>query len=502
MKPQYSRQDSRVRLHCPRTTVFAAAVSLLLCAAPLAALPVPEAMARIVARNAIRQHIALFGSWGGVRAVQIDTVEPVDVGTDRLAYNVRVRPTGHVLVAADDEFSPVLLYSDTSAFDVSNVEVAEAFESWLVTETANVRRQLQELARGRLPGSRPDGWEQSRPGRAWVRFGVPDQAFVPLGRRLRGASSSQAAGDWPAESVTVGEASGVVEPLLPTNWAQGNPYNTYTPAAAGCSNTVAGCVAISVAQLMRYWSWPETGTGSHSYSWNGQTLFADFDHPYDWANMAGQLGGSSTVAQIDAVARLISDVGVAVNMNYGCSGSSASTSYAATSVLPTYFSYKPTSGQVSRSNTTALEFFARIEQELDASPARPMLFTVYTTAGGHSLVIDGYQTATTDQVHLNLGWGASYQGWYDITNNWSAGGYVWNASTQAIYPGIEPANAPSPVPATSGVEPSSISAGSGAFTLTVNGSDFAPSSLVLWNGSARPTTYVGANASAGDDPGR
>ena len=30
----------------------------------------------------------------------------------------------------------------------------------------------------------------------------------------------------------------------------------------------------------------------------------------------------------------------------------------------------------------------------------------------------------------------------------------------------------------------------GAFTLTVNGSGFLPSSVVLWNGSARPTTYV------------
>ena len=226
--------------------------------------------------------------------------------------------------------------------------------------------QLEELARGRAPGSRPDRWEESAPGRAWGRFGVPEEQFVPLGKRSPGASSSQAEGAAPTQSVTAGEALGVVGPLLTTDWAQGSPYNSYTPAASGCSNTLAGCVAISVVQLMRYWNWPDAGTGSHSYSWNGQTLSADFRHPYDWANMSGQLDGNSTAAQIDAVARLISDVGIALNMSYGCSGSSASTSYAATSVLPTYFSYKSTSGQVSRSSTTAPEFFARIQQELDA----------------------------------------------------------------------------------------------------------------------------------------
>ena len=124
------------------STAFAAVVWLLVAAAPLAALPVPEALARIVAHNTIRQHIAVFGSWGGVQHPQIEAVEPIAFGTDRLAYNVRVRPTGHVLVAPDDEFSPVLLYSDTHSFDVSKVEDPDAFESWLVAETGNVLRTV------------------------------------------------------------------------------------------------------------------------------------------------------------------------------------------------------------------------------------------------------------------------------------------------------------------------------------------------------------------------
>ncbi len=50
--------------------------------------------------------------------------------------------------------------------------------------------------------------------------------------------------------------------------------------------------------------------------------------------------------------------------------------------------------------------------------------------------------------------------------------------------------APNPMPAVSSISPSSVPVGGPAFTLTVNGSYFIPASVVLWNGAARPTTFV------------
>jgi hypothetical protein len=41
---------------------------------------------------------------------------------------------------------------------------------------------------------------------------------------------------------------------------------------------------------------------------------------------------------------------------------------------------------------------------------------------------------------------------------------------------------------------SAITAGGGAFTLTVTGSNFVPSSVVHWNGTARPTTFVSSSS--------
>ncbi len=69
------------------------------------------------------------------------------------------------------------------------------------------------------------------------------------------------------------------------------------------------------------------------------------------------------------------------------------------------------------------------------------------------------------------------------------GGYV---ETSYRYDNFTRANVstPNPVPATSGLSPSSAPAGSNAINLTVNGTGFASGSVVRWNGSDRVTTFV------------
>jgi hypothetical protein len=52
------------------------------------------------------------------------------------------------------------------------------------------------------------------------------------------------------------------------------------------------------------------------------------------------------------------------------------------------------------------------------------------------------------------------------------------------------AMADNPVPVTTSISPSAVAAGSAGIDLTVNGSNFIPSSMVNVNGSARPTIYV------------
>jgi hypothetical protein len=57
---------------------------------------------------------------------------------------------------------------------------------------------------------------------------------------------------------------------------------------------------------------------------------------------------------------------------------------------------------------------------------------------------------------------------------------------------IAAAPATAPVPVATSLSPASATAGTAAFNLTVNGSNFVPSSIVRWKGADRPTTFVSA----------
>jgi uncharacterized repeat protein (TIGR01451 family) len=52
---------------------------------------------------------------------------------------------------------------------------------------------------------------------------------------------------------------------------------------------------------------------------------------------------------------------------------------------------------------------------------------------------------------------------------------------------------PNPIPTVSQISPGGAAFGGPDFTLTVNGSNFVPTSVVQWNGSGRPTTFTNSN---------
>ena len=55
-------------------------------------------------------------------------------------------------------------------------------------------------------------------------------------------------------------ASAGVDPLIKTNWGQEDPYDWQCPVYQG-SYCAVGCVATAMAQVMKYWQYPE-GSGS------------------------------------------------------------------------------------------------------------------------------------------------------------------------------------------------------------------------------------------------
>ncbi|MEI6062365.1 MAG: C10 family peptidase [Bacteroidota bacterium] len=129
-----------------------------------------------------------------------------------------------------------------------------------------------------------------------------------------------------------------VAPLIVTTWDQGQWYNYYCPTVAGGPGGKAwtGCVATTMSQLMKYYNFPATGVGSHSYvhpTYGQQS--ANFGATnYNFAAM----GTSATSGSYTQIATLMYHAGVSVNMDYELAGSGAFSTdvpYA----LSTYFNY-------------------------------------------------------------------------------------------------------------------------------------------------------------------
>ncbi len=219
-----------------------------------------------------------------------------------------------------------------------------------------------------------------------------------------------------------------IAPMVHCTWNQGEPYNNLCPIPSGESDHCpTGCVATAIGQIMYYYKWPEKGTGSYSYNWNGQTLSANFGQTtYDWgAMMRGEIDAPNSVST------LLYHIGVAVDMNYGIDGSAAYSQKV--SQLATFFGYENQIKSLGRNSVGLKEWETTIYQEL--AEGRPVLYSGNPECGdGHAFVCDGYENG---YFHLNLGWGGYANGYYELDAINTSSTYELNQNQWIEY-GIQP----------------------------------------------------------------
>lgn len=287
---------------------------------------------------------------------------------------------GFVIIAGDDAVTPVLGYTSTGSFDAENL---------------------------------PDGLKD---------------LLKSYERQIA------ALGDNYVANQTATRAAFTGEKLLKTaEWNQMAPFNKYTP-----NNYVTGCVATAGAIVMKHHGYPAKGTGSHSYTWNGKTWTANFEHDYDWASMPAKYDGTNDAA-FDGVARLMADLGVAVEMNYAKDGSGSYIGDLVTA-LQKYYGYSKLSHLMAIEDVGAEAWNSRLREEIDAN--RPVLYAASDPArGGHAFVIDGYKD---ESFSVNWGWGGYCDGFYQIgalnpESNGKPEGDKYNVSQSAVF-GMEPSD--------------------------------------------------------------
>lgn len=201
-----------------------------------------------------------------------------------------------------------------------------------------------------------------------------------------------------------------IAPLVTTRWNQGNPYNLMCPDVEG-KLTYSGCVATAMAQVMKHHNWPDTGSGSHSYSWTDRTLQLEFDRiNFDWDNMTDIYNASSTEAENKAVAQLMYACGVSVDMNYGLSGSGAYSSNVP-GAMTKYFKYGTSTTMINRIYTPLLVWENYIYQSLKDNA--PCYYSGQNLTVGHAFVCDGY--SADGFFHFNWGWGGLSDGYFRLS---------------------------------------------------------------------------------------
>lgn len=383
-------------------------IAAMVCAIAAFAKPVDSRQAAQVATRFFQQLLATKGP-----------VSLTDCSSQWTYNNLMLftRPQGgFVIVAADDVAHPVLAYSTTGTLNPANppkvlIPILEQYND----EIAAARQD--KVARDPL-------WNNTDC--ECVNVLMCECASADA------FSSSRSPFSKDGEPDSLG-------PLVQTQWFQAAPYNNLCPS--GCPT---GCVATAAAQVMRYWSFPAFGKGSHSYTSTGGygVLSADFAHTvYDWANMPSQVSYSSPSAQQNAIATLMYHVGVAVQMDYNPMQSGAiageamgdTSAYCSQNALWRFFRYNRQDiayrekGSMSNDDWVDL-IIAELRQ------MRPILYNGRGPAGGHAFICDGYDSRRF--LHFNLGENGDGDGFYAI-GAINYGSYTFNADNNIVM-GIHP----------------------------------------------------------------
>ena len=263
---------------------------------------------------------------------------------------------GFIAVSADDMTVPLLGYSTTGTLPTSERELPDGMRYWLTT--------LAEQAALNSTSS--------------------------TARRVRYASPERAE----------------IAPMTKTRWNQDSPYNDKCPEISG-TRCVTGCVATALAQVLRYYAYPAKGTGTHSYTWNGQDLSFDYaSTAFDWDNMTDTYTDASSQTEKDAVATLMYACGVSVDMNYGTGGSGAVSRNIGNALIDN-FGYDKGVRFLSRDYYTITEWENIVYENL--KNFGPVLYGGNSNSGGHEFVCDGYRNG---YFHFNWGWGGMSDGYF------------------------------------------------------------------------------------------
>ena len=326
--------------------------------------------------------------------LQLVTTYNIDRGD--AAFHIFNTPNGYVIVSADDCATPILAYSDEDQFDPNNLP--EAMQAYLMGFVEQIQYGIEHHLQADEQTARQ--WE-----------------LVQTTGRIRDHRATTS-----------------VSPLLSDTWDQNCYYNNLCPTDSDgpCGHVYVGCTATSMGQIMHYWGYPTTGSGSMTYtptSYPQQSVnFASTT--YQWSDMPNSLSSSSSSTQINAVATLLWHCSVALQAEYGPYGTSGMPSRVP-NVLINNFKYSSDLYGAYMSDYSNDTWLSMVKASIDEG--RPIHYSGWDSegGGGHSFVCDGYDA--NDYLHFNWGWSGYGNSSYFALGALVVSGYDFSYDNYAVF---------------------------------------------------------------------
>lgn len=259
---------------------------------------------------------------------RIKSVETLfyDDGSTPAMYLINYDRGGFIIVSATKNYYPVLAYSDNSFLNLENFDkINDGLTIWkeeaklAMKESKNLPEEIVSKIRNlwikyedekkynkKNTGAITLSYTYDQYMRFYQRMSelytlCPGYSFGPLSSAQSRLSQSEYNNlvsqanfyGSPLECTIVGYKGRPVQqvgPLIGTEWDQWQPYNNLVP-----NQYPAGCVAIAMGQIMKFYGVPIT---------------------YNWSNIPNNTGTYDTQM-------LIRDIGIKVDMDYGPNGSGA-----------------------------------------------------------------------------------------------------------------------------------------------------------------------------------
>lgn len=273
------------------------------------------------------------------------SLQAVDAGFDHLYVFNNGENGGFVVVSTDDKTDAVLAYSESGSFDSQQGnEALKAMLEGLDGEVAAVAASPFFTARNNTE--------------------MQEQDREPI------------------------------SPMINTCWNQYDPYYHFCPTDPNSGRPcLVGCVAITLAQLMKYYKYPDQTTVTIPAYTTQKGLEMPALPPttfnYDLMNdyyVWDAFEPNYTPAQLEAVQTLLKYAGCAVEMQYSSSGSASSFDVAR---IAQYFGYRSDARMLSAGQYPRTTWEQMVYDELAAG--RPVPYSAGAVLQqNHIFIIDGY----------------------------------------------------------------------------------------------------------------